>query len=123
MVDDRQRFGQTSEQMVAQYLQREGYRILETNYRTRAGEIDIIADHNGTIVFIEVKARRSRSYGDPKWAITPAKQRKLSMLALVYLKAHKAMDRRARFDVVTVQMVAAKPNIEVIRNAFELAYG
>ncbi|WP_054034273.1 YraN family protein [Desulfatitalea tepidiphila] len=123
MVDDRQRFGQTSEQMVAQYLQREGYRILETNYRTRAGEIDIIADHNGTIVFIEVKARRSRSYGDPKWAITPAKQRKLSMLALVYLKAHKAMYRRARFDVVTVQMVAAKPIIEVIRNAFELAYG
>lgn len=123
MVDDRQHFGLSSEQMVAQFLQRDGYRILERNYRTRAGEIDIIAKHNGTLVFIEVKARRTNSFGDPKWAITPAKQRKLSMVALTYLKAHKAMDRRARFDVVTVQTVAAQPKIEVIRNAFELAYG
>jgi putative endonuclease len=123
MTNERQRFGQSSEQMAALFLQRNGYRILERNYRTRAGEIDIIAKHQGALVFVEVKARRSGSYGDPKWAITPAKQRKLSMAALIYLKANDAMDQRARFDVVTLQTVEDHPKIEVIRNAFELAYG
>ena len=123
MVNERQRFGQESEQMVAAFLKRNGYRILERNYRTHVGEIDIIAKHKGALVFVEVKARRSGSYGNPKRAITPAKQRKLSMAALVYLKANSAMDQRARFDVVTVQRIAGCPKIEVIRNAFDLAYG
>jgi putative endonuclease len=123
MVNERQRFGQSSEQMAAQFLRRNGYQILEHNYRTQAGEIDIIAMHKGALVFVEVKARRSGSYGDPKYAITPAKRRKISMAALIYLKANNAMDRRARFDVVTVQTGQAQPRIEVIRNAFELAYG
>ncbi len=123
MVNERQRFGQESEQMVAAFLKRNGYRILERNYRTQLGEIDIIAKHKGALVFVEVKARRSNSYGNPKRAITPAKQRKLSMAALVYLKANSAMDQRARFDVVTVQRIAGRPEIEVIRNAFDLAYG
>ncbi len=123
MVNERQRFGQSSEQMAAQFLRRNGYQILECNYRTQAGEIDIIARHKGALVFVEVKARRSGSYGDPKYAITPAKRRKISMAALIYLKVNNAMDRRARFDVVTVQTGQAQPRIEVIRNAFELAYG
>ena len=123
MVNERQQFGQASEQMVAAFLKRNGYRIIERNYRTQVGEIDIIAKQNGVLVFVEVKARRSDSYGNPKRAITPAKRRKISMAALVYLKSNGGVDQRARFDVVTVQSATGRPKIEVIRNAFELAYG
>ncbi len=123
MSVERQRFGQHSEELAAAHLKRNGYHILERNYRTRVGEIDIIARHRGTLVFVEVKARRSDRFGDPKWAVTPAKQRKLSMAALTYLKAHDAMQRRARFDVVTVRSAGDDATIELIPNAFELAYG
>ena len=123
MSVERQRFGRHSEELAAAHLQRSGYQILERNYRTRVGEIDIIAKHRGTLVFVEVKARRSDRYGDPKWAVTPTKQRKLSMAALTYLKAHGAMQRSARFDVVTVQAEGGHTTIELIPNAFELAYG
>jgi putative endonuclease len=123
MVNERQRFGQAREQMAADFLERNGYRILERNYRTRVGEIDIIARHKGVLVFIEVKARRSGSYGPPKRAVTPAKQRKISMAALLYLKNNGGTDQRARFDVVSILDGTQRPKIEVIRNAFELAYG
>lgn len=123
MVNERQRFGRSSEQMAAAFLKRNGYRILEYNYRTRVGEIDIVAQHSGTLVFVEVKARRSGRYGNPKRAVTPAKQRKLSMAALAYLKSNGGVDQRARFDVVSIENSEGRSNIEVIRNAFDLAYG
>ena len=104
------------------HLQQLGYKILARNYRTRQAEIDIIAEHRGVIVFVEVKARRGQGFGHPKWAVTPAKQRKISMAALTYLKQQQAMNRRARFDVVTIQAMDDDPRIEVIANAFELAY-
>ena len=123
MVNERQRFGRTSEQMAADFLKREGYRILERNYRTRVGEIDLIAKQKGVLVFVEVKARRSGSYGHPKRAVHPTKQRRISMAALIYLKKNGGTAQRARFDVVSIQDSAGQPKIEVIRNAFELAYG
>lgn len=122
MPDDRKQYGRTGEALAEKHLRRMGYKILERNYRTPQGEIDIVAKHKGVIVFVEVKARRSRRYGDPKWALTPAKQRKISMAALAYLKQHQATQSRARFDVVTVQPADDRPRIEVIANAFELAY-
>jgi putative endonuclease len=123
MTDDRHQYGHSGEETAVRHLQAQGYTILERNYRTRLGEIDIVARHEGVLVFVEVKARRSKSHGDPKWAITAAKRRKISMVALTYLKAHGGTRTRARFDVVTVQPADGRPNIEVIRNAFELAYG
>ena len=122
IADDRKRFGQKSEDAIARFLRRNGYKILERNYRTPLGEIDIIAKHNKALVFVEVKARRSANYGDPKWAITPAKQRKISMVALAYLKQYGSSATKARFDVVTVLHTNETPHIEVIANAFELAY-
>ena len=102
-----------------------GYKILETNYRNRLGEIDIIAKDRDTIAFVEVKARKSKTYGHPKWAITSKKQRKISMVALSYLKSTRQIDTRARFDVVTVTLNSedTTSTIDVIKNAFELAYG
>ena len=86
------------------------------------GEIDIIAKDKETIVFIEVKARRSYRFGNPKWAVTPKKQRKISMVALYYLKATNQNNAKARFDVVTIYSKQDKPEIEIVKNAFELAY-
>jgi putative endonuclease len=122
MADDRKSFGQESEEAAARFLRRQGYKIMERNFRNALGEIDIIARHKGVLVFVEVKARRSLDYGNPKGAVTPAKQRKLSQVALSYLKKIGATQTRARFDVVTVQPAKEGPNIEVIANAFELAY-
>jgi putative endonuclease len=117
-----QQFGLDAEAIAAQYLVRKGYTILERNYRTALGEIDLVARHEGVIVFVEVKSRRTARRGDPKWAVTAAKQRKISKTALIYLKKHRQMDARARFDVVTIQPGGDRPRIELISNAFELAY-
>ena len=122
MTANRQQVGQDGETLAVQHLQRKGYKIIARNYRTRLGEIDIIAKHNGALVFVEVKTRRSKHYGHPKLAVTPAKQRQISMAALVYLKQQGAMQQPARFDVVTILSPQDNPQIEVIPNAFELAY-
>ena len=94
-----QRFGKKSEADAAKRLKQLGYKILEENFRNRLGEIDIIAKDGETIVFVEVKARKSKTYGHPKWAITLKKQRKISMVALSYLKATRQNHAKARFDV------------------------
>jgi putative endonuclease len=122
MQDKRQQFGKKSEDLAAWYLKKNGYKILEQNYRTRLGEIDIIAKDKKTIVFVEVKSRRSIRYGSPKWSVTYQKQRKISMVALQYLKKTRQADATARFDVVAVISNRDEPQIEVVKNAFELAY-
>ena len=123
MVAKRIGLGQGGEALAVRHLKRKGYKILEHNFRTRRGEIDIVARHRGTLVFVEVKTRRSVGFGNPKWAITRAKRRKISQVALEYmLKTRGTTNIKCRFDVVTVQHTADEPTIEVIANAFELAY-
>ncbi len=122
MLNKDQQFGQTCEAIAADYLQRNGYRILVRNYRTKLGEIDLIARDGDTLAFIEVKARRSARYGNPKYAINRWKQKKISMAALAYLKSTKQMNVRARFDVLAILSLKNPPQIELVKNAFELAY-
>ena len=122
MQNKQQIYGEKSETLAVWYLKKNGYKILEQNYRTKLGEIDIIAKEKKTLVFVEVKSRRSGRYGNPKWAVTPKKQRKISMVALSYLKATKQTDARARFDVVAITSNQDAPQIEIVKNAFELAY-
>jgi putative endonuclease len=122
MLNRQQQFGKKSEQLAAKFLKRTGYRILETNYRSNLGEIDIIASEKGTIVFVEVKARNTSRFGSPKGAVTPAKQRKISMVALDYLKRSGQTEASARFDVVAIDTASGKIDIEVVKNAFALAY-
>lgn len=110
------------ETLAVWYLEKNGYKILEQNYRNRMGEIDIIAREKKTLVFVEVKSRRSIRYGSPKWAVTPKKQRKISMVALYYLKTTKQIDVKARFDVVAITSNRDEPQIEIVKNAFDLAY-
>ena len=123
MLNRQQQFGKKSERLAEEFLKRTGYRILETNYRSKMGEIDIIAMEKRTIVFVEVKARNTRRFGSPKGAVTPAKQRKISMAALDYLKRSGQTGASARFDVVSIDTAAGKIDIEVVKNAFALAYG
>lgn len=123
MRNSRQKFGEKSESIAASYLKKKGYKIIEKNYRTKLGEIDIIAKDKDTMVFIEVKARRSGQFGNPKWAVTLNKQRKISMVALQYLKTNGQSNVKARFDVVSIISSHDNPNIEIVKNAFELAYG
>jgi len=112
-------FGRDSEALAAAYLKQCGWRIVATNQRTPFGEIDIIARDGKTLVFVEVKARRSRRYGSPKAAITVGKQRKLSLAALHYLKSSRNLNRPARFDVLALGKSQAEPQIELIKNAFD----
>jgi len=124
MTTKYQQFGEKSESVAVDFLKKQGYRIIELNYRTKLGEIDIIAKQEKTLVFIEVKARKSSRFGRPELAVTPKKQRKISMVALYYLKSTKQGNAKARFDVVAINSAKAKesPNIKIIKNAFELAY-
>jgi putative endonuclease len=122
MLNRQQKFGEKGEAIAVRQLKKDGYKILETNYRTKLGEIDIVAKDQDTIVFVEVKARRSVHFGSPKWAVTAQKQRKISTVALYYLKTTNQSKAKARFDVVTVTLNQDKPRIEIIKNAFELAY-
>jgi putative endonuclease len=122
MLNKQQSFGKKSESIAARHLKKNGYKILEQNYRTKLGEIDIIAKDKNTLVFVEVKARSSNRFGNPKWAVTPKKQKKISMVALLYIKSKKQSNVKARFDVVAISSAKDNPSIEIIKNAFELAY-
>lgn len=123
MLNLRQRCGEAGEALAARLLRKRGYQVIATNYRTPLGEIDIIARDGDTIVFVEVKARRSGRFGAPKEAVTPRKQRKISMVALFYLKTTRQSQARARFDVVSIRSGPQGPSVEIIRNAFDLLYG
>ena len=122
MPNKRQRYGQKGEEIAARHLEKCGYQILEKNYRTNLGEIDIIARDKDFIVFVEVKARQTESFGNPKEAITADKQRKISRVALQYLKSSRQFEARARFDVVAVQPSEGCRRIEVVKNAFDLSH-
>jgi len=122
MLNRRQKLGQTGEAMAERHLKKMGYQILERNYRNRLGEIDLIARDKGTLVFVEVKTRRSDRYGGPRFAITAQKQKKLSITALSYLKQTQQINCKARFDVVLIKTTGNSPEIETIQNAFGLCY-
>jgi len=121
-ADDRRHTGKCGESLAVRILKKSGYKIVEQNYRSKLGEIDIIAKEAGVLAFVEVKARRTDRFGGPKHAITPRKQRKISMVALEYLKQTDQMEERARFDVVAIHLTPGQPDVEIIKNAFELAY-
>ena len=112
--------GKVSENDAEKYLSDYGYRIIERNYRSRFGEIDIIAMDGDITVFIEVKARRNDRKGSSSSAVTPLKQRKVSMTALWYMKERKIYGQRARFDVVAIDGCGVNRNIRLIQNAFEI---
>ncbi|MDD4894762.1 MAG: YraN family protein [Candidatus Omnitrophica bacterium] len=113
--------GKKGEEVTAGLLENSGYKIILRNYKTKLGEIDIIASDKDTICFIEVKTRKSDRFGLPSEAISVSKQRKISKVALGFLKERNLLDRKARFDVVSVLYLKDAPQIDLIKNAFELS--
>ena len=115
------RRGDEGERAAAQFLERRGYRILAYNYRTRLGEIDLIAEDKGTLVFIEVKVRGTDRFGGPAMAITVAKQARIARLAQQFLTARRLEDRPCRFDAVLISGVDPRSQrIELVTAAFEV---
>ena len=116
-----QPLGRQGEAAAARYLRRQGYRILARGDRSRPGEIDLVALDRQTIVFVEVKTRESSDSGHPVEAVGPEKQRRLTRLAVTFLKRHGLLESSARFDVVAVTWAAdqRRPTIEHFENAFD----
>lgn len=119
--DPRHRFGEASEQLAEQFLRAKGYRILERNLRTSLGELDLIVEDAGVLVFVEVKGRATEAYGGARLAVDRRKQAKLVRLASQYLARRHLTDKPCRFDVVLVQgRPSAEGRIEHLQNAFEV---
>lgn len=115
--------GAVGEAIAVTFLKGRKYSIIARNFRCKCGEIDIIARDGRTIVFVEVKTRRTKAFGVPQLAVTPFKQRQISKAALTWLAHNKLQDSGARFDVIAIlQPDHAVPEIEHIQNAFDLAY-
>ncbi len=119
MVNQKQRLGRLAEDAAESFLKRQGYVIVQRNYRTRAAEVDIVAKEADTLVFVEVKARGGFSRGGPREAVSPAKQHKVILGARSFLREHGLDDVRVRFDVVAVYGTNHDFRIELIRNAFQ----
>lgn len=123
MSDPGKELGRQGEELAAAYLARAGYRIVARNYRSRLGELDLIAEEKGTMVFVEVKTRRDGAAVGPFEAVTAAKRRQMARVATEYLVRHGGSDRPARFDVVAVTLAGNEPRIELMKNAFALDEG
>lgn len=119
MTHARQALGLEGETRACQAVEARGYRVLARRYRTRMGEIDIVARHEGAIVFVEVKARRGGAFGDPAAAVTWQKQRRLVAMASDYLARHRLERCAVRFDVVSVEFHEGRgAMVTVIPDAF-----
>ncbi|MCS6922741.1 MAG: YraN family protein [Fimbriimonadales bacterium] len=116
----RVRLARRGEEQAAQYLQAQGYVILARNWRTREGELDIVALDGDALAFIEVKTRRTLAYGAAEESIDPRKQAQLARLAQRFIDTNPDLTfRECRFDVVIVDMTVLPAQIRHYRNAFE----
>jgi len=119
MTIKRRLVGQTGEKIACAYLEEQGYRIIETNYRCPLGEIDIIASDQGSIVLVEVRTRTGFSFGGPEESINAEKARRLRRLALYYLKSISDKEQPCRIDLIAVMLNKnshALENLHHIRN-------
>lgn len=117
----KQSTGAIGEELASKFLKKQGYKIVEKNFRTSLGEIDIIALDRGTITFVEVKTRKSTVFGSPQEAVGLKKQKKISQVASIYLNQKKLNAEKARFDIVAILLSSDQTEkIELIKDAFEL---
>ncbi len=104
MTTSRQLVGKTGEKAARDYLEKQGYQIVETNYRCMLGELDIIAREAITTVFIEVRTKTGLSFGSPEESITVDKAKRLKRLAAKYLQAYGLSETPSRIDLIAVQL-------------------
>jgi len=113
--------GKLGEVVARRELERRGYAVLATRYRSRYGEIDIVCDHDGVVVFVEVKARKSSRFGDAAETIPSRKRRRIAAMALDYLAWTNRLEHPCRFDVVAIDgLGTGRVTVRVIENAFQI---
>ena len=113
--------GRRGEMIAWNYLIKQGYKILEKNFRCPIGEIDVIAEKNKRIIFVEIKTRMDDGFGRPEEAVHEAKQKKLTQVAAYYLKQKRKSGTSSGFDVLAILWrVSGEPQIRLIEDAFTL---
>lgn len=117
---ERKRLGKRGERLAATHLKKKGMRILEKNYRTPVGEIDIIATHNEELIFVEVKTRTSTEFGWPEEAVTHSKQNTIRRVAWFYLRRFPDPKPSFRFDIISIleHPQTRKYDLHHLENAF-----
>lgn len=108
------RFGIIGEKIAQDYLRKKGYEILETNFYTKRGEIDIIGKKDDCIVFIEVKTRTNLNYGTPAMSVTSGKKKHIKFVAKIFLSLNRLKEHEIRFDVIEILIMEGKCKINHI---------
>jgi putative endonuclease len=118
---NRQEVGKLGEKLAQKFLKKRGYHILETGFRCRSGEIDIVAQQKDCLVFVEVRTKSNLDFGTPEESITQGKKRKLITSALSYMSTHQGLPPAWRIDVVAIEIGSKgkAKRIELIENAVE----
>ena len=119
-MDRRQSLGKRGEDLACAELEKRGYVIVDRRFRTRCGELDIVARDGGVLVFVEVKARSGSNFGTPFESITWKKRQRLSQMAASYLFVRRLAGVACRFDVVAVVERQGTQTIELVRSAFDM---
>ena len=119
MADQRHELGREGERAAEAFLRARGYTIVERNFRCPLGEVDLVALHRRTVVFIEVKTRRGGADGTPFDAVDPRKQRQIRRAAEWFLSARKLTEHAVRFDVVAVWREGDRVRCEALEDAFD----
>ena len=112
--------GQLGEELACRELKKKGYRIVERNYRCRYGEIDVVTQKKGCLVFVEVRSKRGTAFGTPEESMTTQKKQRLTASAMNYLEEHAGLPENWRVDFVAVDLDASgerASRIEIIENA------
>ncbi len=112
--------GRSGEHYAVEFLKAQGFEILARNYRYGKNEIDIIAQREKVISFIEVKTRRTSEFGHPAEAVTRSKQREMAKVAEHYIRTCTLADVSYRFDVVAISFAGPEPVVELIEDAFRI---
>lgn len=122
LIKKKDSLGASGEKIAVKFLRKNGYKILQRNYNTKFGEIDVIGYDHGTISFIEVKTRLSESFGPPESAVTQTKKNHIIKTAQKYITENKLEDVCCRFDVVTVRLSndGKSQEVSLLKNAFTL---
>ena len=119
-LNDKKSRGDFGEEMACKYIKKNGYKLLEKNFRTKFGEVDLIGIDDDTICFIEVKARSSSDYGNPEEFVTKRKQKRLWKTASIYINKKTHELENYRFDVISVDL--ENEEIQIFKNAFQPKY-
>ena len=121
MTKKRLKLGRVGEDEAVKFVKKQGYRILQTNFKTKLGEIDIIAEDKKVVAFIEVKTRTTEDFGSPLEAVNYHKQKKIIQVANQFLVNFKVENRECRFDIVAINSSSEDPTsweIELIKDVF-----